>query len=87
MWETLENVPDGTVSQIHFTVEYRYRSFDNQSRRAVLKEAAERLRVKLKNNDFTPQQVTKDQLDKLWEEMSVMRMQVDTLERQFESHK
>ena len=82
LWEPLENVPDGTVSQLHFTIESRYRSFDNQSRKEVLEEAAHRLKAKLENNDFTPQHVSKDQLDQLWEEMAVMRMQVDTLERQ-----
>lgn len=84
-WETLEKVPDGSASQIHFTLESRYRSFDNQARKLVLQDAAQRIKAKLASNDFSPHQVSKAELEQLWEQMSLLRMQVDTLEGRLSS--
>lgn len=86
MREPLKHVPDGTTSTLNLIMESRYRSFDNQARKAVLQSAVQRIQTKLARNDFSTQHVTQTELAQLKEEISLARMQIDALERQLTSN-
>ena len=86
MREPLKHVPDGTSSTLNLIMESRYRSFDNQARKAVSQDAMQRIQTKLTHNVFSTQHVTQTELAQLKEEISLARMQIDTLERQLISN-